>query len=204
MAKSPAVATKSPVRTPTRKPRARVVGKVASKRCNLKHDDFSETHLITKGKFKGFRCSRVKGSDRTVAIEKNLRGNPVKQRREVEVSVKDIKELDHIDMLKITEENTIGDEDEDESLVEHEQKTWECPNCGSINLNESGYCTAVVDGQQCRRTPACSEILGWDGCFQNDCFTSKGKPNTWKCDECYVMNNDSAMRCQCCNGERKE
>lgn len=146
---------------------------------------------------------------------KNARGAVMRNDLVVTLNDDEIKELDHIDAIVLTEVNGGGEENMD--LIEHEQGSWECPKCNTSNLNEAGFCANTVDGKRCGAAPACVTKLSWEGCFVSEASqlsllfhfsptfeltcSSLVQPK-WKCDKCTTPNPLDEDVCMACKSAR--
>jgi hypothetical protein len=166
----------SPCRTPsksTRTPKkARLVQSASKRRDPDAHDDYTETHVVTNGTYKGFHVTPKREGSNAFTLIKNGRGKPLYQQREVELNKDDVEELDHLDMLKISSEDVAaGEDEEDEALVKFEMTTWTCLKCKAINQNDESICkTEIGENKMCRGTPAAKANLTWAGCFSSVSF----------------------------------
>lgn len=119
------------------------------------------THRVTKGEFEFCEGVMIKEDGKliTLLLLKNRSGGEISESKEIRFLKSDVEELDSYDMLATID--TVGHEDEDDALIEHEKGYWDCGTCNLRNRNDAGYCT-------CGGTQK-SEMLTWDGCFNSVC-----------------------------------
>ena len=160
--------------------------------------DYSEVDaVVLRGDYKDFQGMRVTdeadASTIKVKLLINSRNTVMKVPKVIDVKAVDVGEPDSDDMIASID--ILGDETEDNDLIKHENETWECPKCHQENKNDAGYCANIIDDKLCGGTKKAEKILDWSGCFG---------PTTkmWKCDACFVKNEESADVCAACEKKR--
>ena len=164
--------------------------------------DFSQLDaMILAGKHKDFLGKRVTDEEDTdadtdvikVQLLMNPRKTAVKVPFVINVKAVDVRVPDSDAMIASID--IMGDEAEDQDLIKHENETWECPKCNQENKNDAGYCANIIDDKLCGGTKKAEKILGWGNCFGS-------VSNVWKCDACFVKNEESADVCAACENKR--